>query len=300
MRRRSLLLSQICAFLTVLFWSSAYVFTKTALEYYSFTALAVLRCFIASSCLAAVLALTQPQNMFRVPLSAIPVLLASGAAGFAVYILVFNKGSALLNPTTGCIIISTSPIMTAIMARFCLQEKMGFLKWLAIALAFGGILIMSLWYGDFLISEGLGWMLGAALLISIYSLLQRRLTRRFSPLQVTTYSFWAATLLLMPFFTRTLAELRSAPLSHIALAFFLGVCPSAAAYLLWTKALALSPRTSAVSNHMFLTPFLTLVLEYIVNGTWPGPATFAGGTLIMASLLLFLYASAADEDGSRR
>ncbi len=77
----------------------------------------------------------------------------------------------------------------------------------------------------------------------------------------------AAALLLTP---------QSAPLSQLGVVLFLGVFPSALAYLPWAKALACAARTSTATNYMYLTPFLALLLEYLIIAETPGPGTFVG------------------------
>ena len=285
---RNLFLSQLYALLTVLLWSSAYVFTKVALQYYSSPSLALLRCAVASICLGGVL-VVQRKNFPG--MASLPHFFISGAMGFALYLLVFNKGSETLNPTTSCILISLSPIITALMARVCFGEKLGVLRWVATGMAFLGILIMTLWNGVILISEGIYWMLTAAIFISIYNILQRFLGKKFDPVIVTAYSFFASTILLTPFSAEAADQIFHAPPSHIWLVIFLGACPSALAYLLWVKALSLAPNTGNVSNYMFLTPFLALLLEYVVTKDLPELSTVVGGGVIMASLVVFLWAS---------
>ena len=285
--RRSLFLSQLTAGAAVALWSSAYVFTKVALGYYSVSALALLRCAVASVCLGTVLVL---QRKSFPGAAAVPLFFVSGAAGFALYILAFNKGSETLNPTTCCILISTAPIITALLARVWFRETLARLQWAAICMAFCGILVMTLWDGELAVSGGAFWALAAAVLMSVYNIVQRFLTRRFEPLLVTAYSFFAATLLLAPFLPEAVAEIRGAAAPQVWLVVFLGICPSAAAYLLWAKALSLAPSTGSVANYLFLTPFLALLLEYVVTGGLPGGATFVGGAVIMASLVVFLRA----------
>ena len=284
----NLFMSQIYAFLTVFLWSSAYVFTKIALESFSFASLALLRCGVASLCLGAVLAVRKKPFP---GLTSLPWFAVSGATGFALYILVFNMGSVSLNPTTSCVIISTSPIITALLAQLFFKEDLGPLRWVALVLAFCGILVMTLWDGSFSISDGTVWMLAAAICISAYNIMQRLLAKRFEPLTITAYSFFAGTLLLAPFTPGAVEQLGSAPASHLWLVIFLGACPSALAYVLWTKALSIAPTTGNVSNYMFMTPFMALLLEYGVTDNLPGFATFAGGGIIMASLGIFIWAS---------
>lgn len=150
---------------------------------------------------------------------------------------------------------------------------------------------MTLWDGSLSISKGIFWMLAAAILISMYNTIQRSLTKMFEPLLVTSYSFFSGTILLAPFLPEAVVQIRNASIFQIWLVIFLGAFPSAIAYLFWAKALALAPRTSNVSNYMFLTPFFALLLEYVVINDLPGIATFIGGGAIMASLIVFLWAS---------
>lgn len=279
--------SQLYAFSTVFLWSTAYVFTKLALLSFSPSVLGLLRCLVGTACLMLVVGakgLAWPER------KALPGFIFSGAVGFALYLIVFNTGSALLNATTSCIIISTSPLITALLAVFVFRERMGAFRWLTILLAFSGVVIMCLWDGEFAISEGLLWMLGAAFLISSYNIAQRWLGRRYAPLQITAYSFFFGTVLLLGFLPKALEQVPAAPWPQIGLVCFLGVFPSALAYLFWSKALALAPKTSQVTNYMFVTPFLALGLEYIVMGALPGSGTFVGGAVVLLGLALFFAA----------
>ncbi len=265
--RRSLPRDQIYAFLTVLLWASTYVFTKVVLEYFSVSAVAFLRCLTASLFLAAMLAIAKPGMP---PLkTAVPQFLLTGGVGFALYMIVFNKATLALNPTTGCIVIATSPIITALLARLLFGERLKGRQWLAIGFAFCGILVMTLWDGELVVTAGIAWMLFAALLISSHNILQRGLMPRYGSLCVTAYSFFAGALLLAPLAPEAFAEIRTAPGAQIILVCFLGVFPGAGAYLLWAKALALAEKTSSVTNYMFLTPFLTLMLDFAVTGNFP-------------------------------
>ncbi len=276
------------ALLTVLLWASAYVFTKVALRHYSSPALGFLRCAIACAVLIAGLRFRK-QALPRLP--DLPLFLLSGAAGFGLYLPVFNKGMETLNPSTSCILISTAPILSALLARLAFNERLSGLRWLGMAIAFGGVLVLSLWEGTLRISGGIVWTLGAALLISLYTIIQRSLARRYTALDITAWSFAAGTAMLCGFAPESLEQARSAPVSATALVFFLGIFPSALAYLCWSRALALAPGTSSVTNAMFLTPFLALLLEWVVTGTLPGPGTFLGGALILVGLLVFSRAS---------
>jgi len=272
------------AFLTVLLWSSAYVFTKIALEHFTSPTLGFLRCAVATVALTAVMLF---RGTPRPRTADLPWLILSGATGFALYLLAFNKGSESLNPTTSCIIISTAPICTALIARACFKESLTAAGWAATVSAFGGVVVLMLWDGSMTLSIGVFWMLLAALLISLYNIIQRKLSGRYDPLQITASSFIAGTILLAWAMPEVVAELRGAPAGGIGAVIFLGLFPSALAYPLWVKALALAPRTSAVTNYMYLTPLLALLLEYLIMAELPGVGTFVGGVIILGSLIVF-------------
>ena len=276
--------SHFYAFATVLLWSSAYVFTKIALGHFSAAGLGLLRSAIAAAVLAAVMALKKSP----LPRAAdLPWFILSGATGLALYLLAFNKGSALLNPTTSCLVISTAPIITALIARRFFGEALTSAGWGAMLSAFAGVALLMLGEGSVTFSHGLFWMLLAAVLISLYNIIQRKLTTVHDSLIITAYSFLAATFLLAWSAPEAAEEWRAASAGYAAVVVFLGVFPSALAYLLWARALAIASGTSTVANYMYLTPFLALLLEYLVLAETPGAGTLIGGAVILASLAVF-------------
>lgn len=282
---REVLLSQFYAFLTVAIWSSAYVYTKVALLTFSATALGLLRCGVATLCLMTLLTF---YRQLAVKWRHIPVFMLSGASGFTLYFIAFNTGSLSLNPTTASIIIALCPIISALLALVVFKEKLRISQWLATLTAFSAVLFISLQEGSLLISQGIIWMLGAAALLALYNVIQRRMNRQISALQMTAYSFLFGTVMLLGYAPDALSELQDAPSDAIALVIYLGLFPGAVAYITWGKALSLAENTGQITNWMFLTPCLALLLEYVVTDSYPGKATLAGGSIILICLLCFL------------
>jgi drug/metabolite transporter (DMT)-like permease len=69
--------------------------------------------------------------------------------------------------------------------------------------------------------------------------------------------------------------------------FLFGSIPRGRGLFFLGKALPIAPKTSNVTNYMFLTPFLALGLDYAVTGALPGTATFVGGGVVLTGLLIF-------------
>lgn len=273
---------------TILFWSLAYVLTRLTLQYFSAFSLGFLRYLVASCALVVAAVVMKMKRPLRKDL---PQFLLSGCLGFFLYMIAFNQGLATVTAATGSVIIATVPVMTALFARFVYRETLTAFQWLAILVEFVGVVVLTLMNSAFSVNTGLLWMLLAALALSIYNLLQRKLTQTYSALQTSTYSIFAGTLLLAIFAPASFREIAQAPpVQHLYLA-VLGICSSAIAYVAWAKAFAKAPKTSLVTNYMFVTPFLTSILAFLLAGEVPDFATLVGGSIILIGLVIFNFGS---------
>ena len=272
------------AMVTILFWSLAYVFTRLTLKSFSPFSLGFLRYFIASCTLffvAVFLKLKPPHT------KDLPWFLAAGCMGFFLYMIAFNQGQAVVTAATGSIVIATVPVITALLARFVYHEQLNGMQWVAMLLEFFGVAVLTLMNHTVSLNRGVLWLLLAALALSVYNLLQRKLTQTYTALQTSTYSIFFGTLLLSVFAPTGMDKLSQAPSIHILYLVILGVCSSAIAYVSWAKAFSKAPKTSQVSNYMFVTPFLTSILGFLLGGEIPDLATFLGGCIIMLGVLMF-------------
>ena len=274
------------AAITIVFWSMAFVFTRLALRTFTVFSLGLWRYVAASAVLLIVAFATRMKLPKRKDL---PWFLLAGAAGFAVYMVVFNLGSRQVSASTGSVMLATTPILTALLARILYKEKLKPVQYAAIGVAFLGVVTLTVLQGGFTANAGILYMLGSALLVAIYNLLQRRLTKTYTALQSTAFSIFIGTLMLCVFLPGGVAELRVAPPSALLYVLILGVFSSAVAYCAWAKALSLAKNTSSVSNYMFVTPFLTTLLGLWIAGEPVELPTVAGGALIIIGLLLFRF-----------
>ena len=111
--------------------------------------------------------------------------------------------------------------------------------------------------------------------------------KTYTALQTSTYSIFFGTLLLAIFAPASFQEIADAPAIQYLYLAILGVCSSAAAYVSWAKAFSKAKQTSQVSNYMFVTPFLTSVLGFLIVGEIPDHATLCGGGIILIGILIF-------------
>lgn len=272
------------AIITIIFWALAFVFTRLGLQYFDVYSLSFLRYLAASITLLVIICFIKINRPKKEDLFS---FILSGALGFFLYVILFNKGTALVSAATSSIIIATVPVFTALLATFFYKERLKIYQWLAIGIEFMGILVLTLMNGSFSINEGVLWLLIAALCLASYNILQRKLTKTYSALQASTYSIFFATIMLCIFLPGSINKAIHAPLIQMLYVLILGVFSSAIAYIAWAKAISLAEKTTYVSNYMFVTPFLTTILGFIMINEIPDKATILGGIIILSGLFIF-------------
>jgi len=276
----------ILALCTVLIWATAFPVTKMIGDAFSSNCLGLIRCVTGAITLIILGLITK----IRKPVSgkAVIWLFLSGFLGFALYLILFTTGISTLTSATSSIVIAFTPIMTAIGASKIYHDRIRPAGWICIFTAFAGVVILLLWDGTLSINVGVLWTLGAAFVFCLYNLMNRHLSGMgHSAMEIVTYSMIFGALIMMIFLPQTIGQVRSAGGSAIALAVYLGVAPSAIAYLLWAKASEYAERTSEVTNYMFVTPLLATLMGFILLGELPSLGTLVGGVVIIGSMILF-------------
>lgn len=132
---------------------------------------------------------------------------------------------------------------------------------------------------------GVGLGLLAAALYAGCTLLQKR---TIGGVDVITYTWLAAlagTLVLVPFAPGFVGEASRAPVAATLGVVYLGVVPTAIAFLTWGYALK---RLSAGSTSAttYVVPALAVLMSWAILGEVPGPVTLLGGVLCLAGVAL--------------
>jgi drug/metabolite transporter (DMT)-like permease len=276
----------IYAVITITFWSSAFVFTRLALRYFSPLSLGFLRYFIASLSLLVFIFAVK----IKIPnKNDIKWFILAGFFGFFFYIITFNLGSSTVPASTCSLMIATAPVITTLLARIINKEKLTIIKYIAIIIEFIGVGVLTLMNGIFFINIGFVWLILASISLSIYNILQRKLTKKYSAVQTSVFSIWFGTIMLFIFLPNSFTEIKNAPSMQIIYLIILGVFPSAIAYITWSYAFSKAKYTSSVTNYMFITPFLTTLLGVILAKETPDLATIFGGIIIMIGMLIYNF-----------
>ena len=209
----------------------------------------------------------------------------------------FNLGSVTVPAAQAAPLSPPPPILLALLSRAVFHERLTLVQWIAMAVAFCGMVNLTLPADGMRFSVGLLWILPVR---AFHERVQPGPAKAHGALQraeSSAYSIAAGSLMLGVFAPGAAGELARAPRQSVALVLALGVLCGAAAYVLWASALSRAPRTSAASNYMFLIPPLAALFGYIAAGERPGLHTLAGGGVILAGLLLF-YMGGKPRSGS--
>lgn len=280
--------------ITTVIWATAVLFTQYAQESFSSQSIGVIRYLFAT---AAILVVMAVKRIGPPRLKDVPKFLLSGFLGFTCYVTAFNLSVQTITGATCSIIGQVIPILTAVFSCIFLREKIAIRGWIAIAMAFGGILVMALWNGAFSANPGILWMLLAAVSLSAYNLTQRIFIKEYTAFQSTAYSIISGTIFLLVFLPGAIPQMGKATAASWGAAAYLGVFGGAVAYVFWTKAFSLAKRTSDVSNFMFAQPLIASLVGFLFRGEVPGIETVLGGILVLGGMFLFQTGNQSKKGG---
>lgn len=277
---------------TVLCWASAFAGIRAGLAAYTPGQVALLRFLVASAVLAVYAVLTRMHFPKKQDLGAIAAI---GFLGITAYHLLLNYGELTVTAGAASLLVNTSPIFTALLAIAFLGERLSLRRWVGIAVSFTGVALIT--GGE---AKGFSFDLGALLILmsavsmSIYMILQKPYLRKYSALQLTTYTIWAGTIFLLPFLPSLIQVVPTAPLSATLALLYLGIFPSAIAYATWAYILAQIPASRAATL-LYLVPVLAIIVAWVWLQEVPTVLSLIGGAIALCGVVLVNTRSQAEK-----
>ncbi|HEY92180.1 MAG TPA: DMT family transporter [Dehalococcoidia bacterium] len=269
--------------ITILLWASSFAAVRASLQAFTPGHIALFRFFIASIILAVSALVTHT----KLPaLKDIPVVFLLGFLGVFAFHTAQNYGQVTVTAGSAGMIISSVPIFTAILATIFLGEKLKLWGWLSIFISFLGVSLISLGEREGVEFDfGVIYLLMAAIVAAIYFVLQKPYLMKYTALQLVTYMIWAGTLLLLVFTPGLIEEVANAPIEATIATIYLGIFPSAVAYVTWSYALSRAPAT-IVASFLYLQPVLAVIIAWIWLNEIPALISMVGGVVTILGVFL--------------
>jgi len=275
------------ALFSVAIWGSSFAAISASLQGgYSAGHLILVR-FLIASIIFLFIALW-PGVKFRFPqkedLFKIGIL---GFIGISIYHLCVTYGQLTISAGTAGMLIGSAPIFTTIIAIIVLKERLGRIGWSGLAFGFIGILLIALGTGggSFAISPGVFLVLIAAFSTAIFFVYQKPLFKKYSAIELTAYFTWVGTIPFLFFAPGLLEGIQHSTSEANLSAIYIGVFPTAIAYLTWAMALSYSA-ASSVSNSLYLEPVVAIFVTWIWLTELPSALSIIGGFVAIASVIL--------------
>ena len=274
----------ICAHaFTILIWGSAFPAIRMGIESYTPEHLTLLRLLIASF----ILLLFSFIYKLRLPdLKDIPAIFIFGALGFTIYHIALNYGEKTVNAGSASLIISVTPIVTAILASVFLNDKMKLNGWLGGVISFAGIALISFSQGDAIqLNSGGLFILLAAISESLFFVFQTAYFKKYGFLPFTIYTILSSTVCMLIFLPGVYQEILAAPLEVNLSVIYLGVFPTVLPYIALAYIISRAGASEATSA-LYLTPITACFVAWIWLGEVPTLVSIIGGGITILGVVI--------------
>jgi drug/metabolite transporter (DMT)-like permease len=201
------------------------------------------------------------------------------------YYLVLLKAYDLLPAQQAQPINYTWAITLSLLAVPLLKQKIGWPQWLALLISYCGVVLISTEGHPFSLHFtnplGVALALCSTVIWALYWIFSTRDSR--DPIS----GLFLNTLCSLPFilaYYLTTASFKIPPLNGLLGAAYIGIVEMGICFVLWLMAMKLTNNTARLSNLIFLSPFLSLLLIHLLLGEQILVSTFGGLLLIVLGL----------------
>lgn len=272
-------------FLMIFFWSANYIVGKVALREFPPLLLSGVRVSMAGLLMLPIYRFNKTGPQPAAPRDYL-MLSALGFFGVALNQLFFVVGLGRTTVAHASIIVSLGPVLVLLVASFMKLEKLTARKLAGMLLAMAGVAVLRLfqdnagarhatWFGD-------TFVFFSTLFFALFTIYGKPVTRRYTSITVNTFAYVSGAILLAPI---TIWQASIHPLSHVSLtgwacAFYMALCPSVLAYLIYYYALT-HIDASRVASFSYLQPVVaTGMALFLLDEHLTAPVVTSGLTIL--------------------
>ena len=273
----------IAILVALLLWAAAFAGIRAGLESYGPGEVALLRFGTASLVLLGYALATRMRLPDR---RDVPVIAVAGLLGISIYHLSLNFGEITVTAGAAALLISASPVFTALLSRTFLGERLTAWGWAGILISFFGVALISFGEGgDLGFEPGALLIVVAAVAASLYMIVGKRPLRRYTALEFTTYAIWLGTVPMLYFTPGLIEQLPKATTEATVAVVFLGVFPGAISYVLWSHALSRMP-ASVLATFLYFQPVNAALIAWVWLAEVPSVLAIIGGLISLGGVVV--------------
>lgn len=265
-------------------WSSSFVFIRLCLHSFSPGALALFRYLIVSATMLIFYCILKKHHRPTVKESMQLFLL--GFFGIGLYMIFLNYGEITVSASITSFIIGMNPIVSMLWSMLFFGEKIKIQRWLGVGVSVIGLMIIAaakFHHGT--ISWGIVSLLLAVICAGIYNIGQKPLLSTFHPIEIAAISAWIGTALLLIFTPSLIHQIPQANWVALCSVIYLGVIPGAIGYAAWSIALNGEIAPSKLVLVLYTLPLLSTLLGWLLLGEIPMTLEFLGGLVALLGAL---------------
>ncbi|MET0896934.1 MAG: DMT family transporter [Mycobacterium sp.] len=277
-------LAAVAAGVTVLLWASSFVVIRFAGAALSPGPMAFMRLLVGTTVLVIVAAVVRrPLPRGR----GLLLVVGYGLLWFALYTVLLNWAEQHLDAGTAALLVNFAPIIVAVFAGLFLGEGFARTLVVGILIAFAGVVLIAVGGSGGSTNDSLGVLLGlvTAVLYAASVLMQKVALRSVDAVTATWVGCAVGLLATTPFAPQAFDELGTAPAAAIAGVVFLGVGPTAIAFLTWAYALTRTDAGTLTATTLAV-PAIAIGLSWVFLGEIPTLLGFIGGGLALTGVAI--------------
>lgn len=275
-------ISYLYLFITFFIWGSLYVVSKFVIGNIPVITVSFFRYAIAGISLFVLL---KRKNVKKIESQDYKYIFLIGFVGYFMAIGLQLIGTKLSNASTASLINSMSPVAIMILAAVILKERLTFKKIVCLILAIVGVYVI---IGGLKSGETLGIIVSLASVVmwSLVSVIVRKVSQKYDPLQITTYGIIIAAICTFPISIVELSQSTNVhfTMSSIISLIYMGIVCTAVAHALWNKSLS-NLEAGTCSLFYPLQPMVSILLGIIFLGETITLKFILGALLITVGVL---------------
>jgi drug/metabolite transporter (DMT)-like permease len=284
------------ALISIVFWSTMGTAFKLTLNYLNPAMLLLIATFTAFVFLGIVVVAKGKIDMLKT--ITLKQTFNSALMGFFnpfMYYLVLFEAYNRIPAQEGVALNYIWPVMLVVFSIIFLKQKINLLSVLAIVVSFAGTVVIAM-HGDFTEfkfsnTTGVILAIGSALFWASFWIINLKDPREAIVKMFVNFAFGAAYILAWNIYKQNIAI----PEFYGTIgAVYIGVFEMGLTFVLWLTALKLSTNTARVSNLVFISPFVSLMLVSFFVGEKILPSTIIGLGIIVSGIVLQQYSQWKD------